>query len=147
MTDQRDRMEHKEVDMKKIINSMFIALGFLLIGLGAFGIALPVLPATPFLILAAVCFAKGSKRFHTWFLSTALYQKYVEPAVNKKEMEKGVKRKTILTLCLIFTVSFLLVPVWHARTAILLVALFHIYYFTFKIRTTSLSGREPAADE
>lgn len=133
--------------MKKLINGMFIGFGFLLVGLGAFGIALPVLPTTPFLLLAAVCFAKGSERFYVWFLSTTLYQKYVEPAVNKKEMEKAAKRKALGTLCLLFAISFFLVPIWHAKAAILVVALFHIYYFTFKIRTAAATGKELAADE
>lgn len=133
--------------MKKIVNVVFIGLGFFFIALGAVGIALPLLPATPFLILAAVCFARGSEKFHKWFISTVLYQKYVEPAVNKKEMEKAVKRKTLGTLCLIFTISFLVVPIWHAKAAILLVALFHIYYFTFKIKTASEKRQELAVDE
>jgi uncharacterized membrane protein YbaN (DUF454 family) len=121
--------------MKKIINGIFIGLGFLFIGLGMLGVALPLLPATPFLILAAVCFAKGSKKFHSWFLSTSLYQKYVEPALTRKEMEKAAKRKTLVILCVIFTIGFWVVPVWHAKVVILLVAIFHIYYFAFKIKT------------
>lgn len=133
--------------MKKIISVIFIGLGFLFIGIGILGIILPVLPATPFLVLAAICFAKGSERFHKWFLSTTLYQKYVEPAVNKKEMEKAAKRKTLGVLCLIFTVSFLVVPIWHAKVLILLVALFHVYYFTFKIKTVKDENGEIVLNE
>ncbi len=133
--------------MRRIVNSIFIVLGFLFIGLGILGIALPLLPATPFLVLAAVCLAKGSDRFHRWYTATALHKKYVEPAVNKKEMERGAKKKTLLTLCLIFSISFLLVPVWQAKVVILLVALFHVYYFTFKIKTAPVRGEEIMIDE
>ena len=133
--------------MKKIINGIFIALGFLFVGLGVVGIILPLLPATPFLILAAVCFARGSEKFHRWFLGTAMYQKYVEPAVNKKEMERAAKKKALGTLCLILTISFRIVPVWQAKAVILAVALFHIYYFTFKIKTAKGENREIAANE
>ena len=139
--------DQKEVNMKKIINGIFIALGFFFFCLGGVGIILPLLPATPFLILAAVCFARGSEKFHTWFLSTIMYQKYVEPAVNKKEMEKAAKKKALGTLCLIFTISFLIVPVWQAKAVILAVALFHIYYFTFKIKTAKSENREIAVNE
>lgn len=121
--------------MKRVINGLFVGLGFFFLGLGAVGVALPLLPATPFLILAAICFAKGSKKFHQWFTQTGLYLKYVEPAVTKKEMEKTAKKKTMLTLAIIFTISFLWVPVWQAKVVIALVALFHFYYFTFKIKT------------
>ena len=128
--------------MKTFINGIFIGLGFLFIGLGMVGVALPLLPSTPFLILAAVCFAKGSKKFHSWFLSTSLYQKYVEPALSRKEMEKTTKRKTLITLCVIFIIGFWAVPVWHAKVVILLVAMFHIYYFAFKIKTVKTENKE-----
>lgn len=121
--------------MKKVLKGIFIVVGFLFLGLGVLGVVLPILPATPFLVVAAICFARGSEKFHNWFINTGLYKKYVEPAVNKKAMEKSAKRKTLTVLCLIFTTSFFVVPVWPAKIVILLVALFHIYYFTFKIRT------------
>ena len=133
--------------MKKIINGIFIALGFLFVGLGVVGIILPLLPATPFLILAAVCFARGSEKFPKWFLSTIMYQQYVEPTVKKTEMEKAAKKNALGTLCLIFTISFLIVPVWQAKAVILAVALFHIYYFTFKIKTAKGENREIAVNE
>ena len=88
--------------MKKIINGICIGLGFLCIGLGVIGIVLPVLPATPFLILAAVLFAKGSEKFHQWFIKTALYEKYVVPAMGKKAMDKNSKIKTMIILFIIF---------------------------------------------
>lgn len=57
--------------IKKII---YIVVGCLGVGLGAAGAVLPLLPAFPFLLLAAFCFAKSSERLHNWFTSTKLYK-------------------------------------------------------------------------
>lgn len=133
--------------MKKIINVLCIVLGFAMIGLGIIGIILPVLPATPFLILAAVLFARGSQKFHRWFLETGLYKKYVEPAMGKKAMDKTSKIKAMISLFIIFTVSFIIVPVWFVKAIIFCVAMFHFYYFGFRIKTASGTHLETVEDE
>lgn len=128
--------------MKKLIKGVFIGLGLLFTGLGVAGIMLPLLPSTPFFILAVACFAKGSERFHRWFCKTRLYKNYVEPAVSKKEMKKAAKIKTLCTLCLIFGLTIIFVPVWQAKVAVSVVALVHVYFFAFKVKTEPAELRE-----
>lgn len=48
---------------------LFVSLGFVFLALGIAGIFLPVLPTTPFLILTAICFNRGSEKFHTWLMT------------------------------------------------------------------------------
>ncbi len=51
----------------------YIFLGILALALGFVGIFLPVLPTTPFVLLAAFCFSKGSPRLHQWILASPLF--------------------------------------------------------------------------
>lgn len=125
--------------MKKIVNGICICLGFLSLALGIVGAVLPVLPTTPFLILSAALFAKSSERFHTWLLSTKLYQRYIGDAVHKKQMTKKAKRNMLVTLGIIFTIGIIFSPVF-AKVIILIVAAGHFYYFLFRIKT--VDGQE-----
>ncbi|WP_413289180.1 YbaN family protein [Bdellovibrio sp. HCB337] len=53
----------------QIKRSFFVVSGFLFLVLGIIGIFLPLLPTTPFLLLTAICFSKGSEKFHSWLMN------------------------------------------------------------------------------
>ena len=121
--------------MKRIL---WIVLGCVGVGLGALGAVLPLLPAFPFLLLAAFSFAKSSQRLHTWFVNTKLYKNNLESYVTHRAMTLRTKRRVMLTVTLLmafgFTMMFLkglyipcgiLAGVW----------VFHIVYFIFGIKT------------
>jgi len=120
--------------MKKIVNGICVALAFVCVGLGAIGVVLPILPTTPLLIAAACLFAKGSERFHKWFLNTKLYKKYIESAVKDGTMERTAKRNMMITLALVFGVGIFFSPVF-AKVIIMVVAAIHFYVLIFRIRT------------
>lgn len=129
--------------MKKIVNSICVALAFLSLGLGMIGIVLPILPTTPFLLLAAALFAKGSERFHKWFMGTGIYRKYVEPAVTQKQMTVKNKIVTLATISILLTIGFIMSPVWYAKAIIAVVLLAHYYFFLFRIKTVrTIKDRE-----
>lgn len=132
--------------MKKVMNTICVISGFICFALGAIGIVLPVLPTTPFLLLAAALFAKGSDRFHKWFVGTNLYRKYIGQAVKKKTMGRKEKRRMLITLGIIFVLGIIFSPVF-AKVIIAVVGAFHFYYFGFRVKTAEMETEEPAGAE
>jgi uncharacterized protein len=70
-TDQPDEAagEHRSAWMRAV----YIAAGSLCVLLGVIGLFLPLLPTTPFLLLAAACYARGSRRFYDWLLANRTF--------------------------------------------------------------------------
>ena len=116
-------------------NMLYILLGFISMGLGIIGIILPVLPTTPFILLAAVLFGKGSKRFDTWFKGTWVYKDYAEDFIKDRSMT--LKRKIKLLLLADFMIAFPLVIIDNIYIKLLLIGIIlsKYYYFIFHIKT------------
>lgn len=62
---------------QRALNLVLKAAGLLFVGLGLAGVILPLLPTTPFLLLAAGCFARSSPAFHDWLLNHRLLGPYI----------------------------------------------------------------------
>ena len=120
--------------MKKIINGICVALAFVCVGLGVVGIVLPILPTTPLFIAAACLFAKGSEKFHKWFLNTKMYKTYIESAVKNGTMERCAKRRMMITLGIVFGAGIFFSPM-IAKVIIFIVAAIHFYVLLFRIKT------------
>ena len=72
---------------------LFVALGGVFFALGAVGAILPVLPTTPFMILAASCFVRGSPRAHRWLLSNRIFG----PMIRQWQQERTITVRTKVT--------------------------------------------------
>lgn len=121
--------------MNKVKKYIYITIGLISFALGAVGVILPVLPTTPFLLLASFCFAKGSERFHKWFTESKIYKKHLESFVKEKAMT--LKQKITLLAFADFMMAFplILLDNLHVKIFLVVLILFKFYYFTFKIKT------------
>ena len=110
---------------------IYLSLGFVSLGLGILGIPLPILPTTPFLLLAIACFARSSKRFEKWLYHTKLYQSYVADFRETKSIAKERKKKIIIQIYVLMGISiFFALSLGENRTLLLTV---FITYYLFKV--------------
>lgn len=115
---------------------VLIILGFISLILSIIGIVIPILPTTPFLLLSAFCFFKGSKKLDQWFKNTSLYKKHVDTFIEDKEMNLKSKISTILTLTLLFSIGFFFAKnLIVVRIILAIIWIIHILYFTLYIKT------------
>lgn len=121
--------------MKNIIKSpiklLWLMIGIVSMVLGAIGVVLPVLPTTPFLLLASFCFAKGSDRFHKWFIGTKLYKKHLESFFTSRSMTLKTKLCILLPASAMLILAMLAMSNIYGRVFIVFLIIFkYIYFFT-----------------
>ncbi len=125
--------------LKKII---YIIVGCIGLALGAVGAVLPLLPAFPFLLLAAVCFARSSERLNNWFKSTKLYKNNLESFVKGQGMTWKTKIKIMITVTVLMTIGFIMMKqVVVGRIVLGAVWVFHILFFVFGVKTIKKTDR------
>ncbi len=129
----------------KVKKILYVILGCVGLGIGFMGTVLPLLPAFPFLLLAAFCFAKSSERLHSWFIRTKLYKNNLESYVKGKGMTWKTKIRIMITVTLIMSVGFVMMMFKQVYIPCIILAavwLFHIAYFVFGVKTIkSKSGK------
>jgi uncharacterized membrane protein YbaN (DUF454 family) len=105
------------VDLDKTTRVLFNTAGTIFVGLGFAGIILPLLPTTPFLLLAAACYARGSRRFYNWLLNHRWFGPYIQNYRSGAGIPVRVKITALLVLwatigvAAVFTVKLLWIRV------------------------------------
>ena len=103
---------------------VLIALGFAAVGLAVLGIFVPILPTTPFLLLAAFLFGRSSPRFYKWLHANRWFGAYL---TNYRAGRGLPLREKVLTICALWVAILLSVTLalssWWARGGLLLIAI------------------------
>ncbi len=121
--------------MNVLAKTLLITVGTVSVVLGCLGLFLPVLPTTPFLLLAAFCYARSSQRFYDWLLNSPVFGGYIR---NYREGGGMTRRHKITTIAMLWltmgcTVLFL-VPLLWVKILLLAVASCVTFYL-LRIRT------------
>ena len=119
--------------MKK---AFYILLGLIGLGLGFVGAVVPLLPAFPFLVLAAFGFARGSDRLHRWFINTRLYRKNLKSVLAGRGMTIGAKIRLMVTVTLAMLIGFIAMRrIPWGQIVLGVIWAGHILLFLFGIKT------------
>ncbi len=96
------------------MKALWITLGILCLILGFIGVFLPLLPTTPFALLAAFCFSKGSDDLHRWLLETKMFGPLIKDWEDHGVIRLRIKKISTLMISLLFgyTLVFVKVFLW-----------------------------------
>lgn len=102
------------------IRWLLLIAGWISLVLGLIGILLPVMPTTPFLLLAAACFLRSSPRFYHWLVNHRWLGPYLRLYLDGKGIPRRAKIGIITILWLTMTPTALLIVPWRWLSAVLL---------------------------
>ncbi len=100
--------KHKSLTVRLV----FLALGTLFMALGIAGVFLPVLPTTPFMLLAAACYARASTRFYSWLLNNRLFGPAILEWRRYRSIPYRVKWSAIILMGLTLGISIVYFVPW-----------------------------------
>ena len=91
-----------------MIKYLLVFAGIISLVLGIFGIFIPLLPTTPFLLLSAALFARSSKKMHNWLLNHKVFGNYIRSFLEEKSIPMRIKIVSIslLWIAILFAIFF-----------------------------------------
>jgi uncharacterized membrane protein YbaN (DUF454 family) len=113
----------KRKKTSKLSKLALILAGSIFLVLGILGIFLPLLPTTPFLLLAAACYFRSSERFYNWLINNKWLGNYIKDYREKKSIPIKIKVITLSILWLAIGYSvFFVVNIFILKVILILIA-------------------------
>ena len=120
----------------RVKKTLLVLLGCLSLGAGAVAAVVPLLPSFPFLLLAAICFARSSEKISQWFTGTQLYKNNVESYLKGEGMTRKAKIRVMIMVTLLMTIGFVVMgEILAGQLVLILIWVFHMLYFLFRVKT------------
>ncbi|MBI2829811.1 MAG: YbaN family protein [Chloroflexi bacterium] len=126
--------ETEKKSTRNIARLLLFAAGTFFVTLAVVGIFIPILPTTPFLLLAAACYARSSQRFYNWLFTNRWFGSYLTNYHRKKALPRRTKIQAIAVLWLAIAISGFVVDSLIIRLLLAAVAI-GVSIHIFSLRT------------
>ena len=114
-----------------------LVLGWLFLGLGVLGMVLPVLPTTPFVLLAAACFFRSSERLHSWLIAHPKFGPQITDYLEGNGLKRKTKLVAISTMWLSIVVSVVFFVPYIAADVIMVLIATGVTIYLLRLPTAS----------
>ncbi len=127
--------------MNSIKKYLLIFLGSLSLVLGIIGIFLPLLPTTPFLLLASFCYVRSSEKLYNWLINHKIFGNYIYCYLTYKAIPRKTKIGAIIFLWSTLIISMILLSSLHLRIFLAAVGIgVTIHLLTLKTLSRDMTG-------
>lgn len=141
----------------KLRRQLLIVAGTISTAIGIIGIFVPILPTTPFLLLAAACYMRSSERFYHWLINNRLFGAYIRNYLEGRGMPLKIKIFTIILLWITIGISACIVTQnMVVRIVLVLIAIgvtFHIIHIRARkkvsrdVKAGAIDGTEKSGND
>jgi len=123
------------------MRGLYMALGFVALGLALLGVFLPILPTTPFVLLAAALFARGSESLHRYLWHHRIFGPIIQDWHEHRSMPPGIKPWAFGLLALSFIVSISIIAILWLKLVLLALGV-TLALFLWRVPVRSLTAEE-----
>ncbi len=141
----------------KLRKQLLIVAGTISTAIGILGIVVPILPTTPFLLLADACYIRSSKRFYRWLINNRLFGTYIRNYIEGRGMPLRIKVPTLILLWTTIGISACIVTQnMVVRIVLVLIAIgvtFHIIHIRARkkvsrdVKAGAIDGTEKSGND
>jgi uncharacterized protein len=112
-----------------IVKALLVVAGSICVVLGVMGIILPIVPTTPFLLLAAICYSHSSERFYLWLLTNRYFGQYIRDWRENKGLTYLTKFWVIFVLVVTMGISIVFfIPIFAVKVVLACIGTFITFY-------------------
>ena len=129
----------------KLRRQLLIVAGTMSIAIGIIGIFVPILPTTPFLLLAAACYMRSSERFYHWLINNRLFGAYIRNYLEGRGMSLKIKIFTVVLLWTTIGISACIVTQNMVVRIVLMLVAIGVTFHIIRIRARKKVSRDVKA--